>query len=235
MPDQNEHSPISVRPITGPWRDLINGENDGYVDEWENKADALYRDHEDSLFPNNPENVFRAFAECPLDRLKVVILSEQPYKSEHADGLAFSTLRSGPVPSSLWIIFSEICHDICPGVDHTNGDLGRWARQGILLLNSWLTIGQNGDSIRWGDFTGRIIRKISERPDPIVFMLWGERAIKKGRRIINENERHLILRSSHPSPQGAFQYIQGEVRFADCRHFRQANEFLGENRAVDWR
>ena len=227
---------MPVRAITGPWRDLLNRGNDGYVDAWRHNADHLYIDHQNRLFPD-PENVFRAFAECPLDRLKVVILGEQPYESQHADGLAFSTLRPGPVPPSLWIIFSEICHDTRARVNHTDGDLGRWARQGVLLLNSWLTIGQNGDNIRWGDFTGRVIRKISERPNPIVFMLWGERAIKKGGRIVNAGGRHLILRSSHPSPRGAFCGTQEEDPFVGCRHFSRANVFLRRTRgqAVNWR
>ena len=232
MPDQNEHEPMSGRTITGLWRDLLDGENDGYVDEWRNKADDLYRDHGDNLFPSR-DNVFRAFAECPLDRLKVVILGEQPYNNIHADGLAFSTSQTGPVPPSLWIIFSEICHDIRLGVFHTNGDLTRWARQGVLLLNSWLTIGQNGGNIRWGDFTGQVIRKISERQTPTVFMLWGKRAIRKNNRIDNTNGRHLILKSSHPSPRGAFRYVQQEEpSFAGCRHFSKANYFLSRNRAV---
>ena len=236
MPDQNEHEPMSGRAITGSWRDLLDGENDGYVDEWRNKADDLYRDHGGNLFPNR-DNVFRAFSECPLDRLKVVILGEQPYNSAHADGLAFSTSRMGPVPPSLWIIFSKIFRDTCPNVSHTNGNLRRWAQQGVLLLNSWLTIGQNRGSIRWGDFTGHVIDRISERYIySIVFMLLGGKAIARSGRIINANNRHLILQSSHPSPRGAFCDIQrGVTAFADCRHFSRANDFLRRNRAVNWR
>ena len=231
MPRQNENEPAPCRTITEPWKELLGRD---YLYGWGRQACGLYERH--NLFPLNCDNVFRAFAECPLDCLKVVILGEQPYNNIHADGLAFSTSQTGAVPASLWIIFSEICHDIRLGVSHTNGDLTRWARQGVLLLNSWLTIGQNGDNIRWGDFTGRVIHKISERQTPIVFMLWGERAIRKSNRINNQG-RHLILKSSHPSPRGAFRCVQQERPFVGCRHFSQANNFLSRSRAVTvhWR
>ncbi len=228
MPDQNECEPTCGRTITGAWRELLGCD---YVDEWMGRADCLYENQGNNIFPPR-ECVFRAFAECPLDCLKVVILGDQPYKNNHADGLAFSTAQEGAVPPSLWIIFSEILRDICPDVCHENGDLSRWARQGVLLLNSWLTTGQNRGSIRWGDFTKGVISRISARRNPIVFMLWGAKAIEKERHINNANGRHLILKSSHPSPKGAF---WGGVPFADCRHFSQANEHLGENRAVNWR
>lgn len=230
MPDQTECESTSGRTITGSWRELLGCR---YVDKWMRRTNCLYGNQGNNIFPGRGY-VFSAFGKCPLDCLKVVILGEQPYRSNHADGLAFSTSRAGPVPSSLWIIFSEILRDICSDVDHANGDLSRWAQQGVLLLNSRLTIGQNNGSIRWGIFTNEVIRKISERNNPIVFMLWGETAINKSGYI--NNRRHLILRSSHPSPQSAFRSTQGEMSFADCQHFSQANQFLEEKneRAVDW-
>ena len=148
-------------------------------------------------------------------------MGEAPYENENADGLAFSVPDQILVPPSLWIIFSEICHDLHIDVQHTNGNLVRWAQQGVLLLNSKLTIGRRR---KWGYFTQFVLRKISEQNDDgIVFMLWGEKAQDRGEYIVNDE--HLVLRSSHPSPQSAFNMADP---FVGCRHFSKANEWLVE-------
>ena len=229
MSSQGRSEHRSGVTITGQWRDLLTRE---VVEDWTRRADDVYNDRTRGVFPRSRADVFRAFAECELDSLKVVILGLEPYGSADADGLAFSTSQRGNVPSSLWIIFSRIALDTRVDVDYTNGDLSRWARCGVLLLNSNLTIG-HGNDVQWGDFTNDVIRKISEERNRVVFMLWGGKAIERGQHIVNGG-RHLILKSSHPSPKSAFNRVGDEVPFAHCRHFSEANEFLGD-RAVDWR
>ena len=222
--------------IPQEWKALLG---DNYCNKWEDKATALYNGQGD-LFPRR-ENLFRAFGECPLECLKVVVLGEEPYQNGNANGLAFSVPCESAIPPTLWIIFSEICHDLCPGVEHENGDLSRWARQGVLLLNSRLTVGQGGRIIRWGAFSRHVMKKIYERDIGVVFMLWGDVAIKKGENIMNEQQRHrcrhLILKSSHPSSRSAFECVGEERRFAGCKHFSCANEWLRTHRGcvVDWR
>lgn len=228
MPDQSELEATSGRTITGQWKELLTSQ---YVEDWTGKADGVYQGQGNSVLPSR-EDVFRAFAECPFDRLRAVIVGKAPYDDGQANGLAFSTSQEGSIPPSLWIIFSKIIRDVCPSVDYENGDLGRWATQGVLLLNSRLTIGHNGNSIKWGSFTNRVIGTISERANrPIVFMLWGKDAIKK-RKYIDEGT-HMVLRSSHPSPKSAFRGVGGQIPFINCEHFCEANEFLGD-RAICW-
>ena len=132
-------------PFIQSWKSFLG---DAYVEEWRGRAHALYEQQEPPVFPQQVD-VFRAFNECPLDCLKVVIVGEEPYTND-ADGLVFSVPDGIPVPPSLWIIFSEICHDLHIAVQHTNGNLVRWAQQGVLLLNSKLTIGRRR---QWGYFT----------------------------------------------------------------------------------
>lgn len=233
MSERNKRGPMSGYTIRGSWRKLLGCE---YVDEWTKRTNNLYKCQGENIFPARKQ-VFRAFAECPLDQLKVVIVGEQPYENNRANGLAFSVSQAKFLPPSLWIIFSEICHDICLSVDHKNGDLSRWAQQGVLLLNSRLTIGQNKGSIKWGNFTNTVIREISDRQIPTVFMLWGVKAIKKYKQINNTDGRHKVLKSSHPSPQSAFERNEKGVRFAGCRHFSKANKWLKKERGcvVDWK
>lgn len=212
-------------PFNQSWKSFLG---DAYVDGWRRKARALYAQPGQRVYPQQ-ENVFRAFDECPLDCLKVVIVGEEPYENENADGLAFSVPDGIPVPPSLWIIFSEICHDLHIAVQHTNGNLVRWAQQGVLLLNSKLTIGRRR---QWGYFTQFVLRKTSEENDSIVFMLWGAKAQDRGEYIVNNNDEHLVLRSSHPSPQSAFNMPDPAFNMPDpfvgCRHFSRANEWLEE-------
>jgi len=228
MPDQNGDEAMPGRTITGAWRSLLG---DRYVTKWTGRADQFYGQRGD-VFPER-DSVFGAFAECPLEGLKVVIVGKEPYNGRHATGMAFSVLQGGFVPRSLWIIFSEVLRNGYPGVNHENGDLSRWAEQGVLLINSTLTMGSNERKPQWGSFINTVISRISSEIDRVVFMLWGKEAIEKGDRISNADQ-HLILRSSHPSPRSAFQSVQGGEPFAGCGHFRRANCFLGRDRAIDW-
>ena len=165
--------------------------------------------------------IFRAFDLCPLDTVKVVILGQDPYHGAgQAMGLSFSVPEGIAAPPSLKNIFKEIESDL--GIRMSGSpDLEPWARQGVLLLNSVLTVragvAASHAGLGWQNFTDAVIKLISERCEGVVFMLWGNYARSKAGLI--DSNRHLVLQAAHPSPlaRGAF---------FGCRHFSQANAYL---------
>ncbi|HCW90743.1 MAG TPA: uracil-DNA glycosylase, partial [Marinobacter sp.] len=184
------------------------------------------------LFP--PSHLcFNALNSTPLDKVSVVILGQDPYHGPgQAHGLCFSVRPDVPPPPSLVNIFREIETDL--GIrppDH--GCLQPWAEQGVLLLNSVLTVEQGNAGAHqnkgWETFTDRVIETINQHRGGVVFLLWGSYARKKGR-IIDRN-RHLVLEGPHPSPLSAYRGFFG------CRHFSRANEWLEQQGrpTVDWR
>ena len=205
-------------PFDEPWRQFLGSSR---VDKWRRKASCLYAQGY-QVYPEQPK-VFEAFNVCPHDQLKVVIVGEAPYENDNADGLAFSVPDRERVPLALCNVLNEVLHNLDIAVSH-DGNLARWARQGVLLLNSRLTIGQRPHSIRWGKFVDHVLEKISEMPNGVVFMLWGDLAHRRGTDI--DNNRHLVLRSSHPSPKSAFTAVGQHCAFVGCGHFRRANEWL---------
>lgn len=210
-------------PFDPSWRCFLGS---SFVDRWREKTRDFYT-QEQEAYPRQA-NVFRAFSECPLGHLKVVIVGQAPYNNGNAGGLALSVRDGAPVPPSLWIVFSEIWRefsDVDVKVQHTKGNLVRWAQQGVLLLNSSLTIGQKNHNIKWESFTGRVLEKISKERCGIVFMLWGREAQKIGKCIVNNNGKHRVLCSSHPSPQSAWRKPKP---FVGCNHFCEANQWLKE-------
>ncbi|MCX7638208.1 MAG: uracil-DNA glycosylase [Cyclobacteriaceae bacterium] len=178
------------------------------------------------------KQIFRAFEACPFDFVKVVILGQDPYPgARQANGLCFSVNDDIPLPRSLVNIFKEIQNDLGKPMPRT-GNLERWARQGVLLLNATLTVRASSPGSHqgrgWEEFTDAVIRKISDEKNNVVFMLWGAYAQKKGQVI--DRQRHLVLQAAHPSPYSA------SNGFFGCRHFSKANEYLkskglGE---IDW-
>lgn len=166
--------------------------------------------------------IFAAFDACPFDKVKVVILGQDPYHGPgQANGLCFSVNPGVPFPPSLVNIFKEVSSDTgasCP----PDGDLSRWARQGVFLLNSVLTVEQghaaSHASHGWETLTDAAITALSTRREHIVFLLWGNYAINKGRLI--DRNRHLVLSSVHPSPLSAHRGFFGN------KHFSQANTYL---------
>lgn len=178
------------------------------------------------------ELIFNAFDVCPLDQVKVVILGQDPYHGVgQAHGLSFSVLPGLPFPLSLQNIFKEIKSDL--GVEiPASGDLTRWARQGVFLLNATLTVraGEAGSHQKkgWEEFTDRVIQVINQHQKSVVFLLWGAYAQKKVPLI--DSSKHLVLQAPHPSPLSAYRGFLG------CRHFSQANAFLEGNgrSAVRW-
>lgn len=167
-------------------------------------------------------NIFRAFDKCPFDKIKVVIIGQDPYHGPgQANGLCFSVARGVQFPPSLQNIFKEVQSDIGTPIPDS-GELDRWAEQGVLLLNAVLTVRAHQAASHagrgWERFTDAVVRAIAERKDKVVYMLWGSYAQKKGS-IANPNN-NLILKAVHPSPLSAYRGFFG------CKHFSEANRYL---------
>ncbi len=167
-------------------------------------------------------NIFRAFDKCPFERLKVVIIGQDPYHGPNqANGLCFSVNDGVAFPPSLQNIFKEVANDM--GVTMpTSGNLDRWAEQGVLLLNAVLTVRAHNAASHagrgWEQFTDAVVRTVAERKQGVVYMLWGSYAQRKG--AIVDGSKNLILKSVHPSPLSAYRGFFG------CRHFSLANGYL---------
>lgn len=169
--------------------------------------------------------VFAAFDACPFDKVKVVILGQDPYHGPgQANGLCFSVAPGVPMPPSLVNIMKEVSDDT-GAPPPADGNLERWARQGVLLLNSTLTVREHqpGSHARhgWETFTDAAIRALSQDRDALVFMLWGSYAISK--KALIDTTRHLVLTSPHPSPLSAYRGFFGN------RHFSRANAWLTQH------
>jgi len=186
-----------------------------------------------TTFPSGP-NIFNAFNKTPFDKVKVVILGQDPYHGiGQAHGLSFSVLPGVKIPPSLQNIFKEIKADI--GVENSPnfGDLTHWAEQGILLLNAALTV-RNGEpmshaKIGWAEFTDAVIKTISDKKENVIFLLWGKFAQDK--QVLINTDSHYILKAAHPSP------LSAHNGFFGCKHFSKTNEILvkqGEN-PIDWK
>ncbi len=183
------------------------------------------------IFPPGSE-IFHAFDQCAYDQVKVVIIGQDPYHGPgQANGLCFSVRKGIPMPPSLVNIFTEIKNDLgkdLPG----DGDLERWARQGVLLLNATLTVRANSPGSHqnkgWESFTDAVIKKLSDEKENLVFLLWGAYAQKKGEMI--DDAKHLILKSPHPSPFSANRGFFGN------RHFSKTNQYLRskEIKEIEW-
>ncbi|MFD2202929.1 uracil-DNA glycosylase [Shivajiella indica] len=181
-----------------------------------------YQNH--AVFPKGKE-IFNAFEHCSFENTKVVILGQDPYHGPgQAHGLSFSVREGVPFPPSLLNIFKEINRDLGKPIP-SNGNLSRWADQGVLLLNATLTVrahlAGSHQNKGWEEFTDAVIQKIALEKEHIVFMLWGAYAQKKAAFI--SSEKHLKLHAPHPSPLSAHRGFLG------CGHFSKANAYLREN------
>lgn len=166
--------------------------------------------------------IFAAFDACPFDRTKVVILGQDPYHDVgQANGLAFSVNPGVPLPRSLVNIFKEVSADTGAPMS-TDGDLVRWARQGVMLLNATLTVRAHQAGSHqgrgWEEFTDEVVMRLARDRENLVFILWGAYAARKGAFI--DRDRHLVLTSPHPSPLSASRGFFGN------HHFTRANEYL---------
>lgn len=183
------------------------------------------------VYPPGKE-IFNAFAHCPLDSVKIVILGQDPYHGlGQAHGLSFSVKPGVPFPPSLLNIFKEIETDLGKPMP-SDGDLTRWADQGVFLLNATLTVRAHEAGSHqkkgWEEFTDEVIRTISDRRENVVFLLWGAYAQKKS--VLIDAKKHLILKAPHPSPLSSYRGFFG------CKHFSKANEYLTASgkKPVDW-
>jgi uracil-DNA glycosylase len=176
--------------------------------------------------------IFNAFQRTPFEKVKVVILGQDPYHGKgQAHGLCFSVPQGIPIPPSLVNIFKELHTDLgTPLPEH--GNLEKWADQGVLLINSTLTVreGQAGSHQNrgWESFSNRVIEVVSQEKNGVVFLLWGRFAQAKESLI--DGNRHLVLKAAHPSPLSAYNGFFG------CRHFSRTNDYLAQHgkSGIDW-
>lgn len=206
--------------IAEDWKEILFEEfSKPYFEELVSFVKQEYASGE--IFPAG-RNIFRAFDKCPFDKLKVVIIGQDPYHGEgQANGLCFSVNEGTPFPPSLKNIFKEVSDDIGTPIP-TSGELDRWAEQGVLLLNSVLTVRAHNAASHagrgWERFTDAVVKAIAERKQGVVYMLWGSYAQRKGS--IANSRQNLILHAVHPSPLSAYRGFFG------CKHFSQANKYL---------
>jgi len=190
-----------------------------------------------NIYPSEPE-IFKALWKTPYSKVKVVIVGQDPYHGPgQANGLCFSVNSGVPFPPSLKNIFKELCDDMKVPTP-TSGDLTPWAEQGVLLLNTTLTVEEkrplSHQGQGWERLTDAIIEVLCERREPLVFILWGSSAFKKCESIRSKcrfADHHPILSTVHPSPLSAYRGFFG------CGHFSKANELLVQQgqRPIDWR
>ena len=213
---------MSVK-IEQSWKEVLANE---FEKDYFTKLIQFVKEEYNGATPIYPpaKLIFNAFDHCPFDKVKVVILGQDPYHGAgQANGLCFTVNKGIPFPPSLLNIFKEIEKDLGTPIPQ-DGDLTRWSDQGVLLLNATLTVraSQAGSHQRrgWEEFTDAAIRELASRRSGIVFILWGSYAQKKGAFI--DRSKHLVLSSPHPSPLSAYQGFFGN------HHFSTANKYLRE-------
>ena len=210
---------MNVR-IAEDWKELLQEEFDKpYFAELVDFVKAEYASRQ--IFPA-ARNIFRAFDKCPLDKLKVVIIGQDPYHGDgQANGLCFSVDDGVDFPPSLRNIFKEVADDIGKPVP-LSGNLDRWAEQGVLMLNAVLTVRAHEAASHagrgWERFTDAVVRIIAEQKQGVVYMLWGSSAQKKGAMV--DASKNLVLKAVHPSPLSVYRGFFGS------RHFSKANDYL---------
>ncbi len=216
--------------IESSWKTVLQQEFD--KEYFANLTDFVRNEYRTrKIFP--PASlIFNAFDQCPFDNVKVVIIGQDPYHGDgQAHGLCFSVNDGVDFPPSLINIFKEIERDLGKKMPQS-GNLVRWAQQGVLLLNATLTVqahmAGSHQGKGWEPFTDAVIRILAEKKENLVFLLWGSYAQKKGE-VIDSN-RHLVLKSVHPSPLSAYRGFIGN------NHFSRANKYLRENgkQEIEW-
>lgn len=196
-------------------------------------ADFVKAEYSHAIVYPPPKNIFRAFELCPFDKVEVVVLGQDPYHGQgQANGLCFAVNEGLPLPPSLKNIFKEIESDLGKPLVHTTGDLERWAKQGVLLLNATLTVcartAGSHQKKGWEEFTDAVIKTLSDKKQGLVFILWGNYARAKGAHI--DRSKHLVIESAHPSPFSAY------AGFFGSKPFSKANEYLAAHgkAPIDW-
>lgn len=202
-----------------------------YFEKLTHKIKEEYRNPNFRIFPPGKE-IFSAFDTCGFNDVKVVIIGQDPYHGfGQANGLCFSVAPGVKMPPSLINIFKEVSDDTGAPFPQ-NGDLTRWAKQGVLLLNSSLTVREGAaashSGIGWEEFTDAVVEKLNKEKEHLVFILWGSHAQKKGEKI--DRNKHLVLSSVHPSPLSANRGFFGN------HHFSKANAYLASHgqKEIEW-
>ncbi len=213
------------------WKDVINIEKE--KDYFKNLKEQIDKKYETTTVFPPKDKIFNAFSKSSLKDLKVVILGQDPYHGKgQAQGLAFSTPKEIKNPPSMVNILKEIKDDLKKDSSCLDGDLNPWAKEGVLLLNTILTVEESKPKshhkLGWETFTNNIIRYISENCEDVVFILWGAPAIAKSKLI--DEEKHYILTAPHPSPLSSYRGFFG------CKHFSKTNEILKKigKEPIDW-
>ncbi|MEZ8510905.1 uracil-DNA glycosylase [Vibrio splendidus] len=214
------------------WESIINDERDkeyfqsvlAFVEQQRNSGKTIYPPQ---------EQVFSAFDMTPFESVRVVILGQDPYHGvKQAHGLAFSVLPGVKIPPSLRNMYKELAQDIDGFEIPSHGYLDTWASQGVLMLNTVLTVEQakahSHAKCGWETFTDTIIAELNQRSEPIIFLLWGAHAQKKGQAI--DADKHHVLVAPHPSP------LSARRGFFGCQHFSMTNELLSSinQQPIDW-
>ena len=217
--------------IEPSWKKVLKTEFD--KDYFEKLVNFVKTEYKNSTVYPPAKFIFKAFDLTPFDKVKVVILGQDPYHGPNqANGLAFSVNENVSLPPSLINIFKEIESDLGRKTKVVGGDLSFWARQGVLLLNATLTVrSANAGSHQkkgWEDFTDAVIKILSEKKGNLVFILWGNYAQKKG--VVVDDLKHLVIKSVHPSPLSAHGGFFGSKPFSKC------NSYLVEKgiKPIDW-
>ena len=218
-----------MRPDIGDWSELLAAERE--MDYFESLYSFLYNNQSKEIYPPK-EDWYKAFEYSSCASTKVIILGQDPYHGiNQAEGLSFSVPKGVPIPPSLRNIYIEIKSDL--GITTPNhGHLSHWAKQGVLLLNSVLTVAKNSPASHanqgWEIFTDNVIKLLNKKKDNLVFLLWGTYAGKKAELI--DSDKHLILSAPHPSPFSAHKGFFG------CKHFSKTNHYLESNKQqpINW-
>ena len=206
------------------WNDALKEEySKSYYQQLKQFVNEQYEHY--TIYPPK-QKVFNAFALTPLDRVKVVIIGQDPYHGKgQAMGLSFSVPKGITIPPSLANIYEELRLEYPSFAKPSHGDLTTWASQGVLLLNTSLTVREHEPNSHsghgWEIFTDAVIKAVEMQDRPIVYMLWG--AYAKSKRRLVTNPKHFILEAAHPSPFSAYRGFFG------CNHFIKCNEYLMEN------
>ena len=217
--------------IEESWKNILQKEFDEkYFEDLIQFVKSEYQ--ETTVYPP-AKFIFSAFDLTPFDKVKVVILGQDPYHGQNqANGLAFSVSDNIPIPPSLVNIYKEIKSDLGGETKNKNGNLENWARQGVLMLNATLTVRANTAGSHqnkgWEKFTDAVVKVLSEQKENLVFILWGAYAQKKG--LVIDESKHLVIRSAHPSPLSAYNGFWGS------KPFSQTNSYLifsGKD-PIDW-
>ncbi len=213
--------------LEASWEENLRGEiEEPYFAELVEKLNSEYEN--EVCYPSK-DLIFNAFNLCPFDKVRVVVLGQDPYRGNHAMGLSFSVPDEVKLPPSLRKIYKEIGEDLCKPKPES-GDLTRWAEQGVLLLNTTLTVragaANSHKHLGWQKFTDAAIKALSEHREHIVFMLWGNDARKKKRLI--DTERHCIIESYHPAARQRYKFKKHQ--FTCCNAYLK-QQGMGE---IDW-